>query len=313
MSFAVYVKAELARIWPEKACCRQAELAGLVAFAGCLEEKENGPYLVLRTGQAAVARLLYRLLRAGLDVRPKVDTGTHRYYLLAPLTPVLLQWLDRRPGLLDRNQRLSQRQLRRVGLGGSCCRRAFLRGAFLVAGSVSNPRAGYHLEISLPGAAWGHNLALLLLPFKLQPHLAERRGGTILYFKDGEQVARFLNVIEAHAALLDFESARVYREVRNRVNRLVNCDTANLNRTVEASMRQVASICRLGNFIDLAELPPGLREVAALRLQYPDATLRELGQMLKPRVGKAAVSYRLRRLEELAAQLAKERAGGAPL
>lgn len=308
MSFGANVKAELAHLWPEKPCCQQAELAGILTLGGHVEERDGSSFLTVGSHQAAVARLVYRLLRDCCRVKPQVLASQHFYRLLVPLTPELWRWLGDRPGLLDRNRRYSLRQFRRAGLGGNCCRRAFLRGAFLVAGSVNNPRHDYHLEILLPARPWGANFAELLLPFGLKPHLTTRRGSPVLYFKDGEQIAQFLNVIGAHAAFLDFESARVYKEVRNRVNRLVNCDTANLNRTVEASLRQAATIAYLRDCLGMAELPANLREIAELRLRYPDASLRELGQMLTPRLGKAAVSYRLRRLEELAARLAKERA-----
>lgn len=308
MSFGANVKAELAHLWPEKPCCQQAELAGILALGGQLVEREGVTLLTFGSHQAAVARLVYRLLRDCCRVKPQVQTTQHFYRLAVPLDPDLWRWLAERPGLLDRNRRYSLRQFRRAGLANNCCRRAFLRGAFLAAGSVNDPRHAYHLEVLLPNQAWGANLAALLLPFGLKPHLTTRRNTPVLYFKDGEQIGQFLNVIGAHAALLDFEGARVYKEVRNRVNRLVNCDTANLNRTVEASLRQAASIAYLRDCLGLAALPANLREVAELRLQYPDASLRELGQMLTPRLGKAAVSYRLRRLEELAARLAEERA-----
>jgi DNA-binding protein WhiA len=181
----------------------------------------------------------------------------------------------------------------------------------LAAGSVNNPRLGYHLEILLPSEAWGANLAEMLAGFGLKPGLCRRRGLPLLYFKEAEQIAQFLNVIGAHAAYLEFESARVMKEVRGRVNRLVNCDTANLNRTVEAGLRQAAMIARLKEQGGFRELPAGLQELAELRLAHPEASLRELGQMLTPRLGKTAVRYRLKRLEELAGEGAKNKPAGA--
>jgi DNA-binding protein WhiA len=279
----------------------QAELAGVLTFAARWDG--TAPHgLRVTTPQAAVARLVYRLLKSAVGVRPGVVAGRRTYRLEADLTPELWRWMDAWPGLLDRHRRYTRRQLQRTGLAAGCCRRAFLRGAFLVAGSVSSPRGGYHLEILLPSEAWGFNLAEILASFGLTGAVCRRRGSSVLYFKDGEQIARLLTLVGAHTSYLEFESARVLKEVRSRVNRLVNCDTANLNRTVDAGLKQAALIARLRERGAWTDLPEGLRQVAELRLAHPEASLRELGQMLTPRLGKTAVRYRLKLLEQMAVE-----------
>ncbi|MGB9885825.1 MAG: DNA-binding protein WhiA [Moorellales bacterium] len=305
--FAAAVRAELAHLWPEKPCCLQAELAGILAFGGHWEQA--GGELRFATSQAAVARLVYRLLKAAIRVSSQVVARRRTFQLVVGFSPGLWRWMHARPGLVDRHRRLVRRQWSRYGLAATCCRRAFLRGAFLAAGSVNNPRLGYHLEILLPSEEWGSTLGEMLAGFGLKPGLCHRRGLPLLYFKEGEQIAQFLNIIGAHAAYLEFESARVMKEVRGRVNRLVNCDTANLNRTVEAGLRQAALIARLKEEGSFGHLPANLRELAELRLAHPEASLRELGQMLTPRLGKTAVRYRLKRLEELAEEGAKNKPG----
>lgn len=307
MSFSNAVKAELAHIWPGHNCCRRAELAGLILAGGRFTDAAETPVLYLTTAQPAVARIVYRLLKA-CGGTPRVRSGGHFYHINLPLTAANRRLLSSWYSGYNLHAEISLHRLRRAGITSSCCQRSFLRGVFLAAGSVNGPRSDYHLEMVLLSPEAGSCVKRLVSPFGVTPRMVYRRGNWVLYIKEAEQIGQFLNVIQAHASLLEFESARVFKEVKSRVNRLVNCDTANLNRTVEASMRQTASITALKEHMDLRDLPSGLREVAELRLNYPDVSLRELGQMLSPRVGKATVNYRLNRLEELARSLVRPKA-----
>ncbi|MGB9804650.1 DNA-binding protein WhiA, partial [Desulfofundulus sp.] len=192
-----------------------------------------------------------------------------------------------------------------------CCRRAYLRGAFLGGGSVNNPEGTYHLEIITGNAEHARALGRLMGEFGLEARVSVRKNWHVVYLKDSDQIVALLNVMGAHAALLDFENVRIYKDVRNQVNRLVNCETANLNKVVEAALRQVEDIRFIAGTLGLEKLPPALRQVAEARLQYPDASLRELGEVLEPRVGKSGVNHRLRRLSEIAARL-RETLPGVP-
>ncbi|GAE31601.1 hypothetical protein JCM9152_3079 [Halalkalibacter hemicellulosilyticusJCM 9152] len=187
----------------------------------------------------------------------------------------------------------------------SCCKRAYLRGAFLAGGSINHPEtSSYHLEIYSMYEEHNHSLCDLMNEYELNAKMLERKKGFITYIKDSEKIAELLNVIGAHQALLYFEDVRIMKDMRNSVNRLVNCETANLNKTVGAALRQVENIRFVDREIGLAELPPKLREIAELRIRHQDVTLKELGEMVESgKVSKSGVNHRLRKIDEIANKL----------
>lgn len=263
--------------------------------------------LTVGTDRAAVARKIYKCLRDifGLPARVAVRRRArlrknNRYTVEARGTAA-----DR----LAVRARLGIDEANRAVTGRECCRRSYLRGAFLARGSVSNPQSEYHLEILLDSEKEARFLAGLMRELGLPPGSTRRKHKWLVYLKDGGRIADGLNMMGAHAALLEFENARIYKEMRNQVNRLVNCDTANLTKTVRAGVRQEEMIRRLISRVGLRQIPPNLREVAELRLRQPDASLRELGEMARPPLSKSCVNHRLRNLEALARRLL---AGEAP-
>ncbi|WP_031367995.1 DNA-binding protein WhiA, partial [Clostridium botulinum] len=183
------------------------------------------------------------------------------------------------------------------------CRRAYIRGAFLGGGSISNPEKTYHLEFVTHNEEYAKDLSNLINSYNLNSKVIKRKNSYIIYLKEGEQIVDLLNIIGAHASLLELENVRIMKEMRNNVNRLVNCETANLSKTVNAAVRQVESIKFIEREIGLGRLPKNLRDVAELRIKYPDESLRELGKMLNPPVGKSGVNHRLRRIEKIADEL----------
>ncbi len=183
------------------------------------------------------------------------------------------------------------------------CRRAYIRGAFLGGGSISNPEKTYHLEFVTHNEDYAKDLSNLINSYNLNSKVIKRKNSYIIYLKEGEQIVDLLNIIGAHASLLELENVRIMKEMRNNVNRLVNCETANLSKTVNAAVRQVESIKFIEREIGLGRLPKNLRDVAELRIKYPDESLRELGKMLNPPVGKSGVNHRLRRIEKIADEL----------
>lgn len=185
----------------------------------------------------------------------------------------------------------------------NCCKRAYIRGAFLGGGSISNPEKTYHMEFVTNYPEHAKELSELINSFGLHSKVIQRKNSYVIYLKEGEQIVDLLNIIGAHSALLDLENVRIFKEVRNNVNRLVNCETANLNKTVDAAVRQVESIRLIQKKIGLRKLPSGLREVAEIRLNYPDVTLKEIGEMLDPPIGKSGVNHRLRKIEKIADEL----------
>ena len=181
--------------------------------------------------------------------------------------------------------------------------RAYIRGALLGGGSISNPEKAYHLEFVTHSEEYAKDLSKLVNRFGLNSKIIQRKNSYIVYIKEGEQIVDILNIVGAHTCLLELENIRIMKEMRNNVNRLVNCETANLSKTVNAAVRQVESIRLIQKEIGLQRLPKNLRDIAELRLNYPDESLKELGEMLDPPVGKSGVNHRLRKIEKIAEEL----------
>lgn len=189
----------------------------------------------------------------------------------------------------------------------SCCIRAYIRGAFLVAGSITDPEKGYHFEVVTSGEALAMQLVRKLEFFGIEAKTVERKGHIVVYIKEGSQIVDALNVMEAHNALMELENVRILKEVRNSVNRKVNCETANINKTVNAAVKQIEDIQYIQENLGLEQLPPPLAQTADLRLEYPDVPLKELGAMMSPPVGKSGVNHRLRKLCAIAEELRDKR------
>jgi hypothetical protein len=195
----------------------------------------------------------------------------------------------------------------------SCCKKGYLRGAFLASGSVNNPdSASYHLEIVSTYDDHAKSLCNLLNEFYLHAKVIERKKGYVVYIKEGDKIGELLNIIGAHASLLQFENVRIMKDMRNSVNRIVNCETANLNKVIQAAMRQIENIQVIDRVMGLDQLPKNLREVAETRMKYPELNLTELGELLPSgKVSKSTMNHRLRKLDEMANRLGKhEKEGG---
>ena len=211
---------------------------------------------------------------------------------------------------IDRTLHAQREQL----LSRNCCKRAFLRGAFLASGSISDPQKSYHFEIVCQEEAQARFLQQLYRTFELDAKVVQRKKYYIVYLKEGEQIVDALNVMGAYVALMNLENVRIFKEMRGSVNRIVNCETANINKVVGAACRQVEDIHYIQSKMGLDELPPALREMALIRLEYPDSSLKELGELCDPPVGKSGVNHRLRKLGELAEKLrnCSEQIGAEP-
>ena len=190
-------------------------------------------------------------------------------------------------------------------LARSCCKRAFLRGAFLASGSISDPQKSYHFEIVCQKQSQAQLLQELYHTFELDAKIVQRKKYYIVYLKEGAQIVDALNVMGAYVALMNLENVRIFKEMRGSVNRIVNCETANINKVVGAACRQVEDIRYIQSKVGLEELPPALREMALIRLEYPDSSLKELGELCDPPVGKSGVNHRLRKLGEIAKKLGR--------
>lgn len=307
MSFSAITKEELARIADGKPCCDLAELGALVRMDGTLQISAHHQYaLNVTTESAPAARRIYRLARKVLErqvdivVRRKLRLRKNNSYMVK-IYPRGVEDLQRL-GLLDEENQILP-GLDPALVKRRCDQKAYLRGAFLAGGSINNPEGTYHLEIISNDPTHAEDLCKLLNKFHLGAKVSVRKSWYVVYIKESEHIVEFLALIGAHHALLEFENVRVLKDMRNQVNRLVNCETANLNKTVDAAVRQVENIQLLERTVGLQTLPPNLKEVAELRLKYPDASLKELGEMLVPKVGKSGVNHRLRKLDEWAEQI----------
>lgn len=309
-SFSAAVRDELARVPAAGLEERIAELAGLILTVGRWLPRGRAAGLVLRTPSAALARRITGWLKDDFRLEVAVAArgspqavGGRRYEVRGGPVPAarrVLAALD----LLDAGGELRPdlpAAVRRGPAGAAC-----LRGLFAGAGHIHPPQLGYHLEIRLRSAALASGCAGLMTAQGLRPGVSARRGGHAVYLKEGDQVVRFLTVTGAHAAVLAYEDARIYREVRGQVNRLVNAETANLEKAIGAAAAQVRDIEFLDRQVGLENLAPALREAARLRLAHRDLSLRDLGREFNPPLSKSAVAHRMRRLRELAGQLRRD-------
>ncbi|WP_026688394.1 DNA-binding protein WhiA [Alteribacter aurantiacus] len=307
MSFASMTKKELTQLEVED-CCSKAELAALIRMNGSLSFGNKQLILDIQTENAAIARRIYSLIKAGyslhveLLVRKKMRLKKNNVYVVRISNEAkrLLEELKIMDGAFSFTREISPELVE-----SDCCKRAYLRGAFLAGGSVNHPEtSSYHLEIFSFYEEHNDSLRRLMNHFHLNAKMLERKKGFILYLKEGERISDFLNVIGAHQSLLRFEDVRIMKDMRNSVNRLVNCETANLNKTVGAAMRQVENIRFIQNEIGLDVLPDKLKEIAILRVKHQDVTLKELGEMVESgKVSKSGVNHRLRKIDEYAMKL----------
>ena len=176
----------------------------------------------------------------------------------------------------------------------------------MVAGSVTNPEKGYHLEIAVLSAKLAEQLKEEMSAFDIDAKIVIRKRYYVVYIKEGSQIVDILNVMEAHLSLMELENIRILKEMRGNVNRQVNCETANINKTVSAAVKQIEDIEFIRDTVGFESLPDGLAQIAKARLLKPEATLKELGEDLEPPVGKSGVNHRLRKLGEMAEKLREQ-------
>ena len=306
MSFSGKVKEELAGQFSPARHCQVAEMAALLCGCGHVENLPDGNRkLWIQTENEAVARKSFTLLRKTFNIETAIviREGSHlkrgRVYLVEVTDPAraeeVLQGtklsVDNKTGLLEMVVQMS------------CCKRAFIRGTFLSSGSISDPEKGYHFEIVCPDKRKAEQLQGIIRSFHVEAKIVVRKKSYVVYVKEGAQIVDMLAVMEANVALMNLENIRILKEMRNTVNRKVNCEAANINKTVNAAVRQVEDIQLISRTVGFESLSDALAQVARLRLKYPDATLKELGMMLNPQVGKSGVNHRLRKLSEIADEL----------
>lgn len=286
MSFSTEVKEELTKHISSARHCQIAELSAMMHFGGEFGQTGEGGLIIgFQTENNAVLRKGFTLWKktynidtvTALSGAVKQDILSKFGDLSAPVNPILIK--------------------------STCCKRAFLRGAYLCVGSMSDPKKSYHLEFVCVRLAQAMQLREVLSDFEIDARIIRRKKYYVVYVKEGSGIVELLGIMEAHVSLMNFENLRILKEMRNSINRRVNCEAANITKTVNAASKQVEDIMLIRDTCGWEQLPDNLRQMAEVRLEYPEATLKELGEYLDPPVGKSGVNHRLRKLSEIAEKI----------
>ena len=310
MSFASDVRGELARLRVEDPCCARSELAAaLLAVGGIAWRGRNRYALTITASDAAIVRRFFGMLKKHWGVTGQIraisgDTLNNqtRYQLAVPeeASIKLLEDLQ----LLDEAALFGVRQTPGEAVTRfACCKKAFVRAAFLMCGAISSPDRAYHIEIAAPTREFAERIAACTAEFGVVPRISQRKSRFVVYLKRAEDISDMLTLLGASAAVLAFENVRVRKEVSNRVNRQMNFDASNINRVVEAAEAQIRDIRYIDSELGLEKLPAPLRDMAYVRANNPEMALASLGDLLTPPIGKSGVNARLRRLTEIAEKL----------
>ncbi len=318
MTFSSKIKDELSRTEITDILSAKAETAALVRTMGYVTLKGlNKMQIEFSTENAAVARRIFRLLKTAFEISTQVSVEKtnrlkkHNNYIIKI------------------GDNLSRKFLRETGIAGKdefnimkfdfgvpkdlvkndACKRAYIKGAFMGCGSISDPEKSYHAEFVSSREVHSKEICELLDGFGINGKTILRKNYYVTYIKESEQISDLLALMGANNAVLEFENIRAVKETRNQINRVINCETANLDKIVDTSMRQINNIKVLKKHKAIDKLPDHLKELAYLRLKHTNASLKELGEMLSPPLGKSGVNHRLRKIEEIAEELEHEKRG----
>lgn len=316
MSFSSKVKDELSRQISPARHCEIAETAAILSLCGRVHIDENGCYSIrIQTENVAVARKYFTLLKKAFNIGADISIRRNAYLKKNRTYTVMVRDNEEAVRILEAAKLLDDygdvvedmSVVKNRLIQNTCCRRAFIRGAFLASGSISDPEKFYHLEIVCASMEKARQLQAIITTFSIDAKIVVRKKYYVVYIKEGSQIVDMLGVMEAHVALMELENIRILKEMRNSVNRQVNCETANINKTVSAAVKQLADIAYIRDTAGLEILPDTLAEVARERLERPEATLKELGESLSPPVGKSGVNHRLRKICTIAETLREQR------
>ncbi|MDD2484262.1 MAG: DNA-binding protein WhiA, partial [Eubacteriales bacterium] len=286
--------------------------AGFVRLCGAIKLSGGGRLeLKLSTENAAVARRIKTLLKSYFGVGTDLFIGKNPLQKKGHIYELLVGVEDNAEQILRETGILRVREgcnyfpddISLELVKSKCCRRAYLRGAFLGAGTMSDPEKSYHLELICNSEALANDFRRLINGFGFKSKTAQRRNSHIVYLKEGEQISDFLALLGAHNHVMEFENVRIMKELRNKTNRIVNCENANLDKTIESAARQLYEINLINEKKGLDSLPPKLREAAQLRLENPEASLLELAEMTQPPIKKSGINHRFQKIADIAQKL----------
>ncbi len=312
MSFSSNVKSELSHHFGNARHCSIAEIAAIINMCGHIVENNNNYCIKIQTENVTVARKYFTLIKktfnidSEINIRKNSQLKKNRIYnLTVRSNDDKVEKVLYSTGILRNvdGRKEIQNTIYPLVVSSDCCKRAYIRGAFLASGSITDPEKTYHLEFVCDSNEYAEGLKEIINSFGVDSKIAKRKDHYIVYLKEGEQIVDILNVMEAYVALMDIENVRILKGMRNNVNRIVNCETANLNKTITASVKQAEDIKLIDKLMGLDKLQPALKEIALIRMEFPEASLKELGEMLDPPVGKSGVNHRLRKIGEIADEL----------
>ena len=311
VSFSSEVKEELSKHMSEARHCQIAEIAAMISLCGKVTISEKDEYAVkIHTENIAVAKKFYELLKAAFHIKAAIAMKKNVYLRKGKSYTVAvskheeaIQMLKAIKVLGKDGEIQEEMSISNMVVQNTCCKRSFIRGSFLSSGSISDPEKTYHFEIVCLSEEKANQLKEMIQFFEIDAKVVTRKKYYVVYVKEGAMIVDLLNIMEAHVSLMKLENVRILKDMRNSVNRRVNCETANINKTVSAAVKQVEDIKYIEKRIGLDGLAPGLEEIARLRLEQPEATLKELGEMLQSPVGKSGVNHRLRKLSAIAQEL----------
>ena len=305
MSFSGDVKKELLRIMPEKPCCMLSELSALTQCCASLRLAGRGKFRVAyETENPALAKRIFLLLKRRMEITPQLEFNRHKRLGGRRLSILTVPEADGRRLLIalrmiqESESGVVFKGVPRVAMTRRCCRAAFIRASFLGGGSVTDPDQEYRLEL-ISSETRSETLLKILAESNIEGRIARRRDGEIVYLRRGDDVVSCLALMGAHRAVLDMENTRISRDARNKANRAMNCDQANLKKQLTAGETQAQAIVAYSLAHSLGGLPQDLQEIGRLRMLHPEASLEELGQMLDQPIGKSGANHRMRRLMEM--------------
>lgn len=312
MSFSSRVKEELSYQTGNAMHCRIAEIAAVLSMNGKIfRDKDDKVSIKIHTENIAVARKYFTLLKktynieSDICVRSHIHSGKNRTYTVAVNDDYAARKILSAAKLMNGRGEMEEDYaiVDPLIFQKACCKRAFLRGAFLCTGSISEPEKTYHFEIVCATPERARQICDMMKTFNIDGKWINRKKYYVVYVKEASQIVDMLNVMGAHVSLMELENIRILKDMRNSVNRRVNCETANISKTVSAAVKQIEDITYIRDTEGFAKLSDGLKEIAQLRLEYPEASLVELGKLLSTPVGKSGVNHRLRKLSILADEI----------
>lgn len=298
MSFSINVKNEIINIINNRHCAI-AELSAIINYIGKVKEENGELFFIFNSENENLLKKCQMLIKYIFNEEICINYEKAKSFNITLKDKEFIHKIFR-----TINQKINVKDdFSHIITNSVCCKRAYIRGAFVCIGYISDPKKNYHLEFANLSLKQAENLKELINFFEVDAKMIEKKESYIVYIKEGEQIVDLLNIIEAHKSLLELENIRILKDVRNNINRIVNCETANLNKIVSNGVKQKEDIEFIKNKIGLDDLPKQLKDIAELRLKYPDISLKELGEMLEPTISKSGVNHRLKKLNKIAENL----------